>query len=139
MAEMSRLELTKKIQEIDRELGKEIATTQGRSRHIDPRDFHFPWVSVIITLATFGFWMFGGAILPGIHGPYAFYIFIAACVFALISLWRIFRWLKNGVFGKSKPLMSGDESDRARQLRMERDALRAQLEEIKRKEEHGGV
>jgi hypothetical protein len=126
--EKERMQIQKKIMEIDRQMGLEIENKTGRVPKL-PRMVPFPTVLWITTALLFAAWMFGGQFLAPL-AEYKMYIFYAACVGALIAVLKTVWFLVVRAKLATVRTHNVEESDKVQELRRVRDELQKRLQDL---------
>lgn len=127
--EKERMQLQKKILEIDRQMGLEVEKTKGRVPRLKPPT-PFPIGLIVATAVLFGAWMFGPGFLPAM-AQYKMWVFYAACFSAVVVVLRLAMWAMSKVNQRrTRNFVEGEESDKVRQLRRQRDELQRRLQEL---------
>ena len=128
--EQERMQLQKKIMELDRQMGVKIEERSGRVSRVRPDSASFPLGTWILSFLIMAWALLGNMLSASLHGQTKTLAFIVAIVVALVAALNTVRF----ILGKLKPDKSGpanlDQDENVRKLRIERDALKEQLEEL---------
>lgn len=129
--EKERMELQKKILEIDRQMGLEIEKKGGRVGRA-PKQASFPLTLWIATIVIAGWWAAGGAIHEDLHETTKLWALLLAGLGALAAVVKTLLFLLGRLKPKKAMNYDASETDRVAELRRQRDALQKQLAELKK-------
>ncbi len=128
---MTRQEIMQQIAALDKQINEIAGKDRVARGSLSGRAF--PAGNWIGALAIGAIWFFGGQIAPlaELHRAYAFYVFIAAALLAVLAIIRTVQWVLQPGLGANKGL--AESLERVRGLQLQRQELQRRLAEIDKK------